>query len=266
MQSSRWQLEAFVPEDEFERYIVETCEARKELTSISLVRLGKKEKRDRRRAKLVAKGKAAAQSPLLIGLHVGDIATVSAKLTPGSVDVIITDPPYSKEYLNLYATLSQSAATILKPGGSCFVMTGQSYLPDVIVALSKSLRYNWIIAYLTPGGMAAQLWNRKVNTFWKPVLWFVNGKYDGDWKSDVVSSKVNDDDKRFHEWGQSESGMLRLVEAFTQPGDLVFDPFLGAGTTGLACLLTKRRFIGSDIDARSVDLARGRLVEASVLA
>ena len=235
-------------------------------TRTEVLKRVKKQKRDEARAKLVARGKTASQSNLLLGLYVGDITTVSAKLSPGSVDVIITDPPYSKEYLNLYTALSQSAATILKPGGSCFVMTGQSYLPDVIAALSKSLRYNWTIAYLTPGGMSAQLWDRKVNTFWKPVLWFVNGKYSGDWKGDVVSSKVNDDDKRFHEWGQSESGMLRLVESFTHPGDLIFDPFLGAGTTGVACLLSQRRFIGSDINQHSIDLAKGRLSEASGLA
>jgi len=252
--------------DVVEQVKAETAEKDYLPTRTEVLKRVKKQKREKARAKLVARGKTASQSNLLLGLYVGDITTVSAKLSPGSVDVIITDPPYSKEYLNLYTALSQSAATILKPGGSCFVMTGQSYLPDVIAALSKSLRYNWTIAYLTPGGMSAQLWDRKVNTFWKPVLWFVNGKYSGDWKGDVVSSKVNDDDKRFHEWGQSESGMLRLVESFTHPGDLIFDPFLGAGTTGVACLLSQRRFIGSDINQHSIDLAKGRLSEASGLA
>ena len=39
-QSSRWQLEASVPEEQFEQYVTETCEAGKELTSIGLIRLG----------------------------------------------------------------------------------------------------------------------------------------------------------------------------------------------------------------------------------
>jgi len=38
--------------------------------------------------------------------------------------------------------------------------------------------------------------------------------------------------------------MVQLVEDFTEVGDLVLDPFAGAGTTGVACLKTGRRFIG----------------------
>lgn len=47
-----------------------------------------------------------------------------------------------------------------------------------------------------------------------------------------------------------------LVEASTTPGDLVFDPCIGSGTTARACVTTGRRFIGVDNDRRSVDVAR----------
>lgn len=79
---------------------------------------------------------------------------------------------------------------------------------------------------------------------------------------DVVSGDVNDNDKRFHHWGQSESGMAALVERLTLPGQLVCDPFLGAGTTAVACLTRGRRFIGCDIDGSCVETARGRVVLA----
>jgi site-specific DNA-methyltransferase (adenine-specific) len=121
------------------------------------------------------------------------------------------------------------------------------------------LTYHWTLAYLTPGGQAVQLWQRKVNTFWKPILVFTKGEYTGAWFGDVAKSDVNDNDKRFHEWGQSESGMVDLIERLTKPGDLIVDPFLGAGTTGVAALATGRQFIGCDIDADHVAKADARI-------
>lgn len=53
--------------------------------------------------------------------------------------------------------------------------------------------------------------------------------------------------------------MLELVELFTDPGDLVLDPFCGSGTTGVACLRLGRRFIGIEKDAAYAAIARERL-------
>jgi DNA modification methylase len=78
------------------------------------------------------------------------------------------------------------------------------------------------------------------------------------WIGDVCKSKVNDNDKRFHQWGQSESGMTDLVSRLTVPGELVCDPFLGAGTTAIACMRLARRCVGCDIDATVVQTARER--------
>ena len=51
----------------------------------------------------------------------------------------------------------------------------------------------------------------------------------------------------------------KLIEAFTEPGDLVCDPFVGSGTTAVACQQTGRKFIGCDIDAATVRVARARV-------
>jgi len=103
------------------------------------------------------------------------------------------------------------------------------------------------------------IWPRHVNTFWKPVLWFVKGEYQGSWIGDVLRSDTNDNDKRFHEWGQSESGMADIVERFTRAGDLVLDPFLGGGTTGVVASRLGRNFIGADIDPEAIRSSAGRL-------
>lgn len=53
--------------------------------------------------------------------------------------------------------------------------------------------------------------------------------------------------------------MMECVEAFTDPGDLVLDPFCGSGTTGVACLRLGRRFIGIEKDEKYAAIARERL-------
>ncbi len=51
----------------------------------------------------------------------------------------------------------------------------------------------------------------------------------------------------------------RLIELNTYVGDLVLDPFMGAGQTALACLKTNRHYVGVEVDAGYVDLAEGRI-------
>ena len=54
----------------------------------------------------------------------------------------------------------------------------------------------------------------------------------------------------------------RIILAASRPGDLVMDPFLGSGTTAIACALRGRRCIGIESDARHLGLAEERLREA----
>ena len=101
-----------------------------------------------------------------------DLAKAAVK--DNSVDAIITDPPYPEEFLPVYDKLGAFAARVLRPGGSLVCMVGQSYLPEILTALGgHAINYQWTLSYLTPGGQAVQLWQRKVNTFWKPLLWYV---------------------------------------------------------------------------------------------
>jgi len=55
--------------------------------------------------------------------------------------------------------------------------------------------------------------------------------------------------------------MQRLIEMFTVEGQVVLDPFLGSGTTGIAALKSHRQFIGFEIEKRYVDLSVKRIKE-----
>lgn len=54
----------------------------------------------------------------------------------------------------------------------------------------------------------------------------------------------------------------RLVLASSNPGDSVLDPFMGSGTTGVACANTGRRFIGIEKDEGYFEIARKRIEDA----
>lgn len=170
-------------------------------------------------------------------------------------DAVITDPPYPAEFLNTFSELAEGCKLAGVP--LVAVMSGQSYLPEVMQRLCEHLKYRWTLAYLTPGGQAVQQWQAKVNTSWKPILLFGEAV---EWFGDVAVSKPNDNDKRFHGWGQSESGMADLVERLTKPGQLICDPFLGGGTTAVVSLALGRRFVGCDIDPAHVEQTRTRVM------
>lgn len=191
----------------------------------------------------------------------GDLLEAGREISDGSVHAVITDPPYGRQYLELYDHLGKLARRVLVDGGVCLVMTGQAHLGEIIARLSRHLTYVWTLAYFTPGA-SVQVFGRRVKSNWKPVLYFAKGSPGWEHVDDVIRS--GERDKRFHEWGQSESGMAQIVKRFTVPGQVILDPFCGAGTTGVAALLLGRRFIGIDIDADHLAKAKSRLKELSL--
>lgn len=52
-----------------------------------------------------------------------------------------------------------------------------------------------------------------------------------------------------------------LIEKSTNEGDVVLDPFMGSGSTGVACVNTKRHYIGFELDKNYYDIACKRLDE-----
>jgi len=194
---------------------------------------------------------------------VKDIADITRdEIADESIDAIITDPPYPKEYIGLFNHLGELAARVLKPRGSLICLVGQSYLPQYLEILSRHLDYQWTIGVFMPGGQAVQLWAKEVTTFWKPAIWFTKGKREGKWNSDVIQTTANNNDKEHHHWGQSEQLTAGLVERGSLIGDTVLDPFLGGGTTGVVCKKMGRKFIGVEIDSHVASEANIRIAEA----
>lgn len=75
----------------------------------------------------------------------------------------------------------------------------------------------------------------------------------------AIATDRNGTGDRVHTTQKPLSLMLELVEQFTDPDEVVLDPFCGSGTTGVACLRLGRRFIGLEVDAAMAATAHARL-------
>ena len=53
--------------------------------------------------------------------------------------------------------------------------------------------------------------------------------------------------------------MMEIIKIHTNPGDLVIDPFMGSGTTGVACKKLKRGFIGIELNKEFFEIAKDRI-------
>jgi hypothetical protein len=80
------------------------------------------------------------------------------------------------------------------------------------------------------------------------------------WTDPIVLDRAgHGSGERLHTTQKPLSLMLKLVDLFTDPDDLVFDPFCGSGTTGAACVRLGRRFIGIEQDAEYAKVSIDRI-------
>lgn len=193
-------------------------------------------------------------------LHHGDFRGVLANLDDQSVDLVLTDPPYEDNALDLWSELGSLAARVLKPGRVLVALTGKLRLPQVIGALNEHLDWVWMgaIAYR---GAHRRVRKLCIDDSWRPYLVFSAGPFEPRaYASDLIESVAGAEfPKRDHPWAQPLGPMVKLVETFSKPGELVVDPMCGTGTTGVAATQLGRRFLGVDVDQAGLSLASERL-------
>ena len=177
----------------------------------------------------------------------------------GSVDVILTDPPYPKEYLDTWRELAEFAVHALRPGGHLLAMSGQTWLPEVMELMRvDGLDYRWMLALKLRQRYDAMFRNVHTN-WWKPILWYVR---EGERDNRTTLSDFHlgsGRDKDYHAWGQSVGEFHEILKRVAAKGDVVCDPFLGGGTSAEAALVRGCSFIGADIDEEWVIATRQRI-------
>lgn len=82
------------------------------------------------------------------------------------------------------------------------------------------------------------------------------------WRGMIRASEQNE--PRVHSTQKPVWVMKWIIERYTKPGDTVLDPFMGSGTTGIACIKTGRNFIGCEISPEYFAIAKRRIAEAQM--
>ncbi len=194
-----------------------------------------------------------------VEMWLGDCRDVLPRL--GRVDAVVTDPPYHDQYAHLYGEIAHLSSPLLPAGGNFIALCGHSQVSRIIADCSAHLRYWWLC------GMHHQSLVRFpgkwVTVRFKPAVWFVKERRIMNSKNqcpiDLLSG--GERDKEHHEWGQPVGWFAHWIECTTNEGDTILDPFMGSGTTGVACVNLGRSFIGVEIEPKYFDIARRRISE-----
>jgi len=184
---------------------------------------------------------------------------VKSKLIPDkSIDLVFTDPPFSKDNLQLYNDLIKESARVLKDGGSLVFYVGNTLLPQVINLTSSELKYWWMLCIELNEGHRL-MYDKFVFSEYKILLWFVKGKKPSILEpfGDRIRSNMNY--KALHPWEQSTGEASYMIRKLTVPHATIYDPMMGSGTTIIAALATGRKAIGIEVDKNTYDLAKKRV-------
>lgn len=182
-----------------------------------------------------------------------------------------------------------AAKNVLKSNGGIYICASQHNLGNVIVSLEKNgFKINNIVIWQKSNPMPNM--TRRVFTHSVEfVVWAVAGKgwvfnaeelklinpdqqKDGSpramrdvWTFPVVQGQErlrNEDGRALHPTQKPLELVKRTIIASTNKGDLVFDPFMGSGTTAVAAKILGRRFVGTEMNANYIAAARKRISKA----
>jgi len=227
-------------------------------------------------------------------LYLGDALEVLPTLD--GADHIIGDPPYEDELHGAFGRKIQRndgahmprSVNMLKPIEFAGINGARSETASACVRASAG----WVILFTLAEGVRA--WRDEIQAaggkwdttcFWvKPdasprfngqgpargaecfvTAWAGRGyrRWNGGGKRGIYTHCVNTGRQGEHPTEKPVPLMREIVADFTRPGETICDPFLGSGTTGVACLQLGRRFIGIEQNPKWFDLACRRLYEAA---
>lgn len=187
-----------------------------------------------------------------------DAMTLLRAIPSGSVDAIVTDPPYGINKATWDSRFPTDwISEAWRVTSRILVMTGNPELFEVAQAVG---RVKACVILHNRNGMS-----RSNISFgnWIPVL--ACGDWDWQSRPNHISFNVVPTEKINHPDPKPLQAMMKLLQYYTCPDWLVCDPFAGSGSTLIAAQQHGRQYIGCDLSADYCDLARARLAQPYTL-
>lgn len=205
------------------------------------------------------------------------------------VNHIITDPPYNiskdnnfdtlrnprkgvdfgewDKYFDLYSWISDYSK-ILDTNGSFIIFCSYRFISHIIDSLEKcDLVVKDIIMWKKSNPMPRNIERRYVQdtefAVWavnKKAKWVFNKPKNVSYLRSVYETPtVSGKERTFHPTQKSLALMEKIVQVHTNKDDIILDPFMGSGTTGVASLKNNRKFIGVEIEPEFFEICKVRL-------
>jgi site-specific DNA-methyltransferase (adenine-specific) len=197
-----------------------------------------------------------------VTLYQGDCLEIMPTLADGSVDAVVTDPPYGvgiaawDKSIPLQSVLDDCLRIATGP----VLWFGAAPPPQMATVLAYKPMPDRCVVWHVPFTLSRTAAHGMFYK-WHPIwAWRIpheaNGIISGDLISEVWGGR--------NTWNHPCTKPLKLVSKLVGAwgGDSVLDPFAGSGTTGVACVQTGRKFIGIEIDEGYFEIAKQRIVEA----
>ena len=239
-----------------------------------------------------------------IKLLQGDCLEVMKSIPDGSVDAIITDPPYGTtackwDSVIPFEPMWEQLKRIIKPNGAIVLFGSQPFTSALVMSNPKMFRYEWIWdKHMATGFLDAKKRPLKVHenilVFYKklpkynPI--FTQGspytrpkptKLFKGYRQDLLKVETtNASGKRYpktiidisnakqkgkiHPTQKPVALMEYLIKTYTNEGETVLDFTMGSGSTGVACKNTGRNFIGIELDEKYFEIAKKRIKREEV--
>lgn len=223
-------------------------------------------------------------------LYLGDCREIIEAV--GHFDHAMFDPPYEKHMHE-----SKANATCIRLDGydspKPVDFASIDGLREAVTPRLVSCANGWFIAFCTPEGVApwrdaieaaggrykrACIWNKPdsapqfngqgpamgAEMFVTAWCGWGHSKWNGGGRRNVFTHLTNQPTRHGeHPTEKPVSLMSEIVELLTNPHEVVFDPFMGSGTTGVACVKRHRRFIGIETDLRYFEISCERIEAAT---
>lgn len=212
-----------------------------------------------------------------IDLRHGDCLEIMKSMPNDSVNMILTDPPYGINYSSNRRTKTEKFDTlkndcndnrllaysdfarILKNNSVAIVFASWKNSVVDIQELQKYFDIKNIIVWFKGGGGIGDLKHTLSTDYELAIVCHkgkcrLRGKREGSvWKFNKVNPS-----KMLHPTEKPTDLLAHMIEKYTDENDVVFDPFMGSGSTGVAAAKTKRNFIGIELDDKYFEIAKRR--------